>query len=408
MRFLILALGILTAAVTHAAEVPVDLVLGLKAADAGERIKAIKALSKLGTEAVPHLIDAMKDPEGEVSKAGVIGLRALKVDADDFVKAVKPFVNDKAMKVRVGVAAAILRGGANAVPILDELLRDESIEVRMQALQSAQGLASKYPTAVTALLPALTRVLKVDDSTAVRYAALQPLSKCGLAAAAALLEAAGTDKDAKVRTYAIAALHGLKVDPKEAVPVLVKRLQEDPDTTVRRSAVRTLAKLGPDAVAPLQTALADKINEIQLDAVTALGQLGDDAKSALPSIKDLAQKADHPSVRKAAVMALGKLGPDGETAVAGLIKGGDSATRLACLQALAPAMGQAPDKKLVPDLIIALGDEDLKVKAVAATLLGQIGPEAKSAVPALKKAAAGAEPAVRELIEKCLGKIENP
>jgi HEAT repeat protein len=64
--------------------------------------------------------------------------------------------------------------------------------------------------------------------------------------------------------------------------------------------------------------------------------------------------------------------------------------------------------EVLPSLIKALGDEEESyVREVAARLLGEIGPDAESAVPALEKATKDESDEVREAATEALKRIQR-
>jgi HEAT repeat protein len=400
---LLLAVIVSTAAGADGKPVPPELLEGLKNEDPSVRVKAIMGLSKLGVEAVPPLIEALKDKELQVQQATAYGLRLVRAEPKALVMALQPYARDEKPIVRRGVAGALAKCGPEALPLLLPAAQDAEASVRQQALQSIQTVVQKAPAAAAAALPTLTKALQ-DESPAVRFAAVQALSRSGPDAVRPLLEAL-EDKDVKVRAYAAAGLIPLKPEAKTVLPTLVKRLKKEPDVIVRQSILRTLGKLGPEAVAALTETLKDQEAVVQMAALIALGQIGPDAKSALPAMKELAQKADDPRIRSGAVANLAKLGPEAVPVLVELLKVDDSAVRLACLQGL--GRQAKPPMAAVANLAEALTDKEPKVRALAAHILGQIGPDAKEAVPALTKAATDSEGEVRAIIEKALQKIQE-
>src|SRR5262245_41890123 len=98
----------------------------------------------------------------------------------------------------------------------------------------------------------------------------------------------------------------------ELVP-LVERLAE-PEARSRRRAVRALAALGPaaeTAVPALIAAFCDRDLEVRRGAVRALAAVG---AAAVPALLEAAQ-TDHPDVRKVAIVTLGEIGPEARAAV---------------------------------------------------------------------------------------------
>lgn len=145
------------------------------------------------------------------------------------------------------------------------------------------------------------------------------------------------------------------------------------DLLVGLAATEALGKFGVPAVKHLIAALRDKSHDIRRVAAEALGQIGD-TLAVGPLI--LALRDNNSEVRWAAAEALGKIGPHWPQSEAA--------------------------KRLVPDFIAALQDEDSSVSE-AAKALGQIGDV--RAVDPLIMALRDEDPDVRESAAEALGKI---
>jgi HEAT repeat protein len=187
------------------------------------------------------------------------------------------------------------------------------------------------------------------------------------------------------------------------------------DKKVYDAAFAKFKAMGKRAVPALEKALKDPNARTRQNAVSALGQIGDDARSASPAVAALMSDKDAdvraealnsldyimnfddlmPFVRRglkdesAAVreQACDKLFRNGKIAGAyvGLmldaLKDRDKTVR----RAAASALGEigAVNKQVVPALIAMLKDADEWVRSTAADALGEIGPVAKEAIPAL-------------------------
>jgi HEAT repeat protein len=385
-RFLPLALLLLPAFLRAADKpVPPELLKGLEDKEPAARIKAIKALGKLGIEAVPAL--------------GV-----LRVEPKQLVAALEPHLKDPLLAVRAGVTSALRKGGSPAVPALRTALADKDTSVRRQAVLSLEVVVARSSDLANEVLPVLVKAIK-DDSGQIRVDLARALSRCGSEALTPLLTLAD-DPDAKVRAYAIIGLVRVKPPAEKVLAILAKKVKEDPESMVRQSALQTLASLGKAAVPAASAALSDKDPSVQKTAVRTLAKIGKDAKAAIPALKETATKAENTDVRSAAVLALGQMGKEGEETLVGLLGRDDSVTRLACLQFLG-RLGKAP-KSAVPDLIKALSDRDADVRVLSAHILGLMGADAKAALPALEKARKDADERVRMVAEKAIGKIKGP
>ncbi len=384
--------------------VPPELLQGLKADKPEDRVKAIKELSKLGVEAVAPLVGALRDEEADVSQAAAYGLRLLKGSPADLVAALGPHLKDENPQVRKGVAGALGRCGGEALPALTNAFKDEDADVRKQVTLSLDTVARKDKGAWSAILAILNSGLK-DPDPKVRLTVVQTLARCGPGAVPLLL-AALEDEDVKVRANAPAALGALKPEARAVLPALARRFKAEKEVPVKQSLLQTLGKLGPEAVAPLTDALRDDDPGVQLAALKALGPLGPEARPALAAMKELAVQASNPSVRSLAVKAVARVGPEGQAAVLDLLRVADTETRLACLQILGSQSDKVP-KQAVPALVAALTDKEKKVRALAAFVLGKIGPDARDALPALAEANKDRDTDLAPIIDKAVKQIEG-
>ena len=130
-----------------------------------------------------------------------------------------------------------------------------------------------------------------------------------------------------------------------------------------------------DDVTLLIKALADQNTLVRGSAAVALGNIGPDAKAAVPElIKALAD--EDIVMRRVAAEALGRIGPEAKAAI--------------------------------PELIKVLADEDEVVRRNAAEVLGAFGPDAKAAVETLKRLAQNdPNDSVKQVAKEALAKIEG-
>jgi HEAT repeat protein len=405
MRLSLLVLLLLPVlGVAQEKKVPEDLLNGLKSKDADERVRAIRGLSKLGVEAVPPLVGALRDEEKQVSQSAAYALRILKAEPKALAEAVSPHAKDKNAAVRAGVAGALNRCGTDGLPALLKLLDDGEADVRRQAVQSLAVVAARTPAARKEVLSGLQKRVE-DDSQPVRLDLARALPRCGDDSAKALLTLAD-DADASVRAHAIAGLGQIKAGGKEALAALSKKAKGDEDAMVRQSAVRTLGKMGRDAEPAVIASLKDKEPSVQAMALRTLAAMKPDAKKVAPLIEEVATKAESEQVRAVAVQTLERVGgEDAEKAIVRLLKRDDSAVRLACLQRL--IRGKLVKKELIGDLIKALADGDADVRSLAAFALGELKGDAKEALPALRKLTDDEDERARKLAKQAIEKIEG-
>lgn len=184
------------------------------------------------------------------------------------------------------------------------------------------------------------------------------------------------------------------------LPAWIADLQ-DAAPGVRVQAGLALAELGPaarEAEAALGKASKDKDPEVRYAAVLALGALGAESPD---SIDALIQTLKDPAwfVRFTATQALQKLGPKAKAAIPTLVEGLKPVDAvkdfrpIRCAQAAAALAKIDPGNKdiesaiplILEKLVNYEGDGSDGARVVGAELLGECGPAAASALPALVK-----------------------
>ena len=103
--------------------------------------------------------------------------------------------------------------------------------------------------------------------------ALEPL--------AAFFEKRVAARDAALSQAAISAINRFGLERRNVLPVLVKALAPGQDTGVRCQAMHAVSQLGRDlgssrktVIAELRRGLKDKVSDVRLSAILALGELG--------------------------------------------------------------------------------------------------------------------------------------
>jgi HEAT repeat protein len=248
--------------------------------------------------------------------------------------------------------------GEEGIPALLTALKDSDANVRAEAACDLGQLGPRAKATVPGLRVALS-----DEDAHVRAFAAEALLRADPADAlgvAALVEAL-TDGDAAVRLAAAGALADLGAPARPAEGGLRKALTGDRDAAVRTAAAYALGQLALDAppasrdtreaVAALAKALReDKEKEVRLWAAKALLKCGPGAASASAAL-GAALRDEESDVAQVAADALARLGP-----------------------------GAAPL------LAEALRDPRCKVRRAVACCLGDLGPRARLAIPALLEA----------------------
>lgn len=236
------------------------------------------------------------------------------------------------------------------------------------------------------------------------------------AALPALLQAAkDTDKD--VRRTAVMGLGDIGAPPEHAIPAIVAVLESDESYT----AARALAEFGPKAepaIGPLTKALSYKNSIARSSSAEALGKIGPAARASAPALRK-ALKDEDESARGFAAWAIWKVegiaSPDVIDALIELLETHDILTGLRAIETLGdigppakaalPALAKArtkghpffaapviwatgcihEEKDLVPRLMLELSNKEPNTRSGASWALGKMGPDAREAVPELRK-----------------------
>jgi len=214
------------------------------------------------------------------------------------------------------------------------------------------------------------------------------------------------DRDPKYRGEAVTALGGIAEVDHALIPTIVASLK-DKDLDVREVAALALVNVGEPALAHLITALKDPSQEHRTWVIYAISRFGADGRTAVPALTALL-KGGKQTDRLLAAGVLRHLGPSAAAAVPSLVELLKDRSKMDCYVAATSLAWIGPSAKdAVPLLIDMLNDTTVRrfpfdpsllpvlvssdyeyTPAVsAAQALGEIGPDAKSALPALRAAA---------------------
>jgi HEAT repeat protein len=196
--------------------------------------------------------------------------------------------------------------------IIELLLTDKDIQARQQAASSLSYMMDQSAG------PALVKALK-DEAPGVRYAAANTLG----------------------------AIHYA-----QAEEPLISLLADD---GMRRVAISALGQLQSKKAGPaIFKALSDKDQYTRLEAVRALGSIGD--LSAVPELKKRLDKAEIPSVRVEAALSLAKMGQqDGLQTAYEFVKAPDMSVKSQALEVIG-AVGDARSLQFIEELYAAEQD----------------------------------------------------
>lgn len=174
-----------------------------------------------------------------------------------------------------------------------------------------------------------------------------------------------------VRESVAAALGKMGPVARGAMDALAGRLSDD-DADVRFMAAVALGRMGPGEEASrivprLAAALEDPSHRVRRRAAQTLGALPDIAGEAVPALVSLLSDAE---CRLEASWALGRMGEEAVRALVAPLSSTDPEVRMAATRALAGCATRAREAAR-PLLLEASGDDDERVRTIAAKALGE-------------------------------------
>jgi len=217
---------------------------------------------------------------------------------------------------RKAVEALRLGFGAQAVPVLIRAVEKGSASVRIEAIGALAQIQPPAPETITTLSKAMR-----DTDPAIQRAAAAALGDVG---AVSVLAQALKDPDSNVRRNAVRPLRRVVIrgrssgDPAEtkAVVTALADALKDPDREVRRAAANSLGALGPaavDAIPSLAATTTDVDPSVRNATIDSLGRIGSPA-----AVPVLVQALKDPQTGSLAVKALGNMGPTARGAIPAL------------------------------------------------------------------------------------------
>jgi HEAT repeat protein len=430
-------------------EIVPALCAALRDNDALVRAEAVEDLGRLGNVgkgARPALRNALKDADGFVRVYAVAALARIEPGSmpDMSVLSAAMKDNDAALRrAAVGVIASFCAPAVSAVPDLIALLQDKSDSVREAAAFALGEMESGLPFSMHSsgeVVAALGRTLRENPEEKVRLQAASALLKFGARSWAAVpaLRAALLGEKRSRATAAVAADVLARLDP-PAVEILAEAIQgkhcaapaevarylgslgprarlalpalqrtpENPDDPWARCQ-KARALLAIDRRVSLATALSvlmDNGEDAYLaEALVTLGQLGADAKPAVPVLAAALRTDNCPQCWLAA-RALGNIGPEAKEAIPALrMSLNNDWVRFAAAEALWRAGDPAA---ATPVLVQGISDKSPQVRAAAAAALARVGPAARGVLPTLRQALQKANDPVRAQLALAVRRIEH-
>lgn len=237
-----------------------------------------------------------------IRKAAVRTLGLFGPEARKTAPALIAVLGDPETSLRLEAAQALGRVGADAVPALLPMLNVPDANARAGAIIALGEVGPPAITAIQVLLPGLT-----DPNPQVRSATQSTLPKLGPEAVLALVDVTAAGDNAAQQSAAV-VLQRMVSSSKSPVATL-REMATDPDPVKRARAVQALGKLRPVLAIGIKSIIAateDKVLEVRLAAVEALGNTGAKGKAAISTLTPLAHSPDA-QMREAARLAIEKI-----------------------------------------------------------------------------------------------------
>ncbi|MBI3462390.1 MAG: HEAT repeat domain-containing protein [Planctomycetes bacterium] len=261
----------------------------------------------------------------------------------------------------------VQKTGVEAPPVetLVEALKDEDGRVRLYCALALDQMGPKAKEAVPALIELLN---DVGGDFSAAYHAREALEKIGEPAIPALIK----------------ALRHEKIPVREQAAALLVQL-------IRRDRSRDeFARRHEQMVPAFIEALKDKDGRVRMTVASGLAALGPSARAAIPALietladqsppqKYMSRKGPPPEAGPQAAKALAQFGEEAVPQLIQALENENPKVRAGAARVLGLIGDKA--KAAEPTLIEALDDTDHEVRVSAATALSQIGADSKSAVP---------------------------
>ena len=271
-----------------------------------------------------------------------------------------------------------------AAPFLSAIISQRPDGPERLAAAEALWRIAKQPECIDALIHSLD-----DREKIYRAEAAAALGRIGPSANQATPKLLSLLNDhGCVRINAVEALGQIRSDPRAVVPELSKALN-DPIILVRSNAAAALANFGGDAataITALERAAKDEDATVRVEAANALWRIGK-RQNALPLLYSALADFDLKTELAAgtALRRLAEIGRENKEVAPRLLELVNQGHPYQVEIAMALwELNQRPEA--LAALTAALEDEHIQIRRVAAESLGELGPEAKDAAPALLNA----------------------
>lgn len=354
------------------------------------RLEVLVALTNglgLATDAQTAEVLAAFEDSGEIPSwaedvVAIAADRQLTVNYPN-VRQLNPQKNASRAEIAAITHQALVNAGqASAIssPYVPTFASTPTVEGPVVETPTVEGPTVETPTTQTPTdeFSELVASLSSDD-TSTRKAAADTLAANGAAAVPDLTQALESDQ-ARTRAAAAYALNEIGADAAPATPTLLEVLKDD-DELVRALATSTLAQVGLDQnilINVLTAAVQNESGLVKDVAADALVNIGGDAVPALGKL--LENEAANSFAKQTAATLIGDINQADE-------------------------LGDAAVQSAISVLANTLNNGDSGVRKAAAESLGDFGPLADVAIPALSQALLGENSGVSQTAAESLTRI---
>ena len=410
----------------------------------------LHSMAELGADAVPAVADALEHPESRYFATLVVQeigepAKALVPKLTELVKA----ADEPELRMHAILAlGAIGEPAQSAVPAITEQLKnDTSNAAKYAAAYVLPKLDAK--DAKADLQAVVTENEGEDGDKFLHLVATISLTKMfpddeQLQSQSVKAIVAGLQsEDKNIRRAAVQGLAESKASSDEVAPALVAAIAAADEATIN-DVVRALSAMGADAVPRVTRGLVNE--KLRGYAAYILGNIGPDAQDEVPELVEAVDVEDDEQFRREVLFTLGRIGPAAAPAVdkiigilestederiiasacyalrhigpegakagpalVGIYNDGDNFQKMMAIWALLKVRPgyESVEKRAIPLLTDALSHQRSDIRAEAAQALGEIGPNANPALPALKKATEDENEVVRSAAKTAIELIEK-
>lgn len=339
-----------------------------------------------------------EEENGRLRKVAVVNLGQAAAENAFSTKLVKDIVTAVAKAMRNDTSVAVRAEAARTLARLaSDLMKDRNADVGSVVVDLAEGLRG-------------------EKEADVRYEQAVALQRFGEKAKTAVdsLAAALADADPRVKVAAATALGRIGKEGKRAIDDLLPLVKSD-DAEVRKAAVFAIGRVEPDDIARASEAIAkfttDPDEQTRKEAISSLCLLKDRTPETVKAVA-VALTDKSVEVRRVAAAGLGKFERGVKEAEAELLAAfkradEDKLVKAYALHSLCLGVKDDPSR-ILPELTARLDvtvEKDADVRVAICDEIGDLGPDAQPAVPALRLAQKDPEKKVRDAAAFAIKKV---